>query len=180
MSTITATHQYEFPSENPVVTFGAGWTLAGSVTRPLFFNVGSSLDDVIEQFNGWQDVDTATPLTKEVVLHQIEYTRSYGTDVVTITYPLISSTADLVVTVVGNITEAERVAFIDDSVGAGWVITNEVYHAVVTLVTPYVRKSHMSTNPRFLCGLEAIAYTRSPHGAVQTSPAFPPPPPVLA
>ena len=173
MSIITATHQYEFPSENPVVTFGAGWTLAGSVTRPLFFNVGTSLDDIIAQFNMWQDVDTATPLTKEIVLHQIEYTRSYGTDVVTITYPLISSTAALDITVVGNITEAERAAFIDDSVGTGWTVTNEVYHAVVTLITPYVQKSHMSTNPRFMCGLEAIAYTRTPGAVISPTPAFP-------
>jgi Concanavalin A-like lectin/glucanases superfamily len=180
MPTAIVTHQYEFPSENPITTFGAGWTLVGSVTRPLFFGVGSSLDDVITQFNGWQDVGTAAPLTKRIVLHQIEYTRLYGTDVVTITYPMISSAADPVISVKGTITATEQVAFTNGTIGAEWVVTNRVHHAVVTLVATTSRKSRTSTNPRFLCGLEAIDYVRTPRPLNAPLPPPPPPPSLTA
>ena len=176
MRTTIVTHQYEFSSENPIATFGAGWTLVGSVTRPLFFRVGSSLDDIIAQFNSWQDVGTEAPLTKRIVLHQIEYTRLYGTDVVTITYPMISSDADPVIAVTGSVTDAERAAFVAGAVGAGWVVTNRVQHAVVTLTATTSRKGRTSTNPRFLCGLEAIDYVRTPKPANPPPPPPPPPP----
>lgn len=180
MPTAIVTHKYEFPSENPIATFGAGWTLAGSVTRPLFFKVGDSLDDIITQFNGWQDVGTETPLTKTVVLHQIEYRRKVGTDTVTITYPTISNRVDTAITVSGSITTAERSAFLNAVAGtevSGWVVTNKVHHAVVTLVATTSRKVNTSTNPRFLSGLEAIDYVRTPTPLDPLPPPPPPPPP---
>lgn len=159
------THKYEFPSENPITAFGAGWLLAGSTTRSTFFDVGMNLDDVIEKFNGLQDVGATTLLSKEVFIREIEYTRNFGTDTVTITYPTISQTSGPIVIAIGTLTPAEESAFNSIAVGAtklGWTITNQVKHAVVTFTATLTKKSVGSLNPRFLCGLEAIDYTRTP------------------
>lgn len=205
------THKYEFPSENPVAAFGAGWLIGGSSTRSTFFDVGMDLDGVIEKFNGLQDpvVSVATTaardalvvtsadigkrvrvantsqyvlaaahpvawvsvsntlttaMTKEVFTREIEYTRNFGTDTVTITYPTISQASTVLIWSEG-VTPAEKDAFDALSPGAtktGWTITNEVKHAVVTLTTIATNKSVGSINPRFLCGLEAIEYVRTP------------------
>lgn len=163
------THKYEFPAENMVAPFGAGWTLSHSPTRSTYFNVGSNLDDIIAAFTDLQDVGSSERLTKEITVRSVKYTRLYTSDSVTMRYPTISfrlvAVQPLIVT--GTVTPAEQLAFELVAPGtavAGWVVSDVVNHAVVTHTTSLNRKS-AGVNPRFLAGFEAIDYVQTPIAA---------------
>jgi len=162
MLNTTATHTYEFPSETMFAPFGAGWTLSGSSTRPIYFPVGSTLDDIISIFNGWQDPGATTLLTKTVVPRTIVYTRAQAADTVTLQYPTISKTGAPDIAVTGSVTVAEQRAFQATAVGTnvtGWIITTILNHPIVTQTTLAPNRS-AAENPRFLSMFEAIDYTR--------------------
>lgn len=42
------THKYEFATKNPVITFGAGWSLSNSTAKLMHFKTGVSLSEVVD------------------------------------------------------------------------------------------------------------------------------------